>query len=99
MTSAASFLACSFVATVVITWVAFSEINQHNHHLWRADHFPFKYLSYIARMHHNHHARFTGGNFATITLLYDWMFGTLDYGDRTKRPPARYRGASQGVVG
>ena len=32
-------------------------------------------------MHHNHHARFTGGNFATITLLYDWMFGTLDHGD------------------
>ena len=25
-------------------------------------------------------ARFTGGNYATITLLYDWMFGTLDYG-------------------
>ena len=32
-------------------------------------------------MHHNHHARFTGGYFATISLLYDWMFGTLDNGD------------------
>jgi hypothetical protein len=26
------------------------------------------------------HARFTGGNFATVSLLYDWMFGTLDTG-------------------
>jgi sterol desaturase/sphingolipid hydroxylase (fatty acid hydroxylase superfamily) len=32
-------------------------------------------------LHHNHHARFTGGNFATISPLYDWMFGTLDHGN------------------
>jgi len=35
-------------------------------------------------MHHHHHAMFTGGNFATITLLYDWMFGTLDHGEGGK---------------
>jgi sterol desaturase/sphingolipid hydroxylase (fatty acid hydroxylase superfamily) len=32
-------------------------------------------------MHHNHHAKFTSGNFATISLLYDWMFGTVDNGE------------------
>ncbi len=74
------------VATIVITWVAFSQINLHNHDLWTADRFPFKYLNTMSVMHHNHHARFTGGNFATISLLYDWMFGTLDYG-------AGYKGA------
>jgi len=68
------------VATIVITWVAFTEINLHNHNLWTSDRFPFKYVAYVSRMHHNHHARFTGGNFATISLLYDWMFGTLDDG-------------------
>ena len=68
------------VPTVVITWIAFSEINQHNHDLWPTDKFPFKYLNTMSVMHHNHHAHFTGGNFATISLLYDWMFGTLDYG-------------------
>jgi sterol desaturase/sphingolipid hydroxylase (fatty acid hydroxylase superfamily) len=68
------------VATIIITWIAFSEINLHNHDLWKTDHFPFKYLSKMSVMHHNHHARFTGGNFATISLLYDWMFGTLDHG-------------------
>jgi sterol desaturase/sphingolipid hydroxylase (fatty acid hydroxylase superfamily) len=89
------------VVTIVITWVAFSEINLHNHDLWKADRFPFRYLAYMSQMHHNHHARFTGGNFATISLLYDWMFGTLDNGEGYKakakirpaspRPEARRR--------
>lgn len=73
------------VVTVVITWVAFSQINLHNHDLWKADRFPFRYLNYMSKMHHNHHAKFTGGNFATITLLYDWMFGTLDYGSDARK--------------
>ncbi len=68
------------VATVIITWLAFTEINLHNHDLWKADKFPFKHLNYMAAMHHNHHATFSGGNFATITLLFDRMFGTLDKG-------------------
>jgi len=72
------------VVTIVITWLAFSEINQHNHDLWTADRFPYRYLNTMAKMHHNHHAKFTGGNFATISLLYDWMFGTLDYGEENK---------------
>jgi sterol desaturase/sphingolipid hydroxylase (fatty acid hydroxylase superfamily) len=66
------------VATVVATWVAFSQINLHNHDLWKSKR---GYLAYMSKMHHNHHARFTGGNFATISLLYDWMFGTLDNGE------------------
>ena len=74
------------VTTIIITWVAFTEINLHNHDLWTADHFPFRYLNTMSVMHHNHHATFTGGNYATISLLYDWMFGTLDDG---KRPKAR----------
>jgi len=73
------------VATIVVTWVAFSQINLHNHDLWSVDRFPFKYLNTMSVMHHNHHARFTGGNYATISLLYDWMFGTLDYGNAPRR--------------
>ncbi len=80
------------VATIVITWIAFSTINLHNHNLWESDRFPFRYLNYAAKMHHNHHARFTGGNYATITLLYDWMFGTLDEGTG-RREPVRPRKA------
>jgi sterol desaturase/sphingolipid hydroxylase (fatty acid hydroxylase superfamily) len=68
------------VATIIVTWLAFSQINLHNHDLWSWDRPPFRYLSYMSKMHHNHHAKFTGGNYATISLLYDWMFGTLDMG-------------------
>jgi sterol desaturase/sphingolipid hydroxylase (fatty acid hydroxylase superfamily) len=82
------------VATIVITWTAFSQINLHNHTLWEADRFPFRYMSYLSKMHHNHHAKFTGGNFATITLLYDWMFGTLDDGDGYGRHRVRKGTAS-----
>jgi sterol desaturase/sphingolipid hydroxylase (fatty acid hydroxylase superfamily) len=72
------------VVTIIITWVAFTQINLHNHDLWTVDRFPFRYLNYISKMHHHHHTKFTGGNFATITPLYDWMFGTLDNGDGNK---------------
>jgi sterol desaturase/sphingolipid hydroxylase (fatty acid hydroxylase superfamily) len=72
------------VATIVITWVAFTEINLHNHDLWDATRFPGRYLNTMSVMHHNHHATFTGGNYATISLLYDWMFGTLDHGGARK---------------
>lgn len=72
------------VATIVFTWIAFTEINLHNHDLWNEERFPFKALNYMSKMHHNHHVRFTGGNFATISLIYDWMFGTLDNGEGYK---------------
>ena len=72
------------VVTIVFTWIAFTEINLHNHDLWETDRFPFRYVSYVAKMHHNHHAKFTGGNFATISLFYDWAFGTLDHGQGHK---------------
>jgi sterol desaturase/sphingolipid hydroxylase (fatty acid hydroxylase superfamily) len=87
-----SFLLGNFsVVTLVVTWVAFSQINLHNHTLWEANSFPFKYMSYLSKMHHNHHARFTGGNFATISLLYDWMFGTLDDGNCWKRDAHQHK--------
>jgi sterol desaturase/sphingolipid hydroxylase (fatty acid hydroxylase superfamily) len=79
------------VVTIVVTWLAFTEINLHNHDLWQEDRFPFRYLHYASRLHHHHHARFTGGNFATISPLYDWLFGTLDHGEgyRAEATPAR----------
>lgn len=69
------------IVTLVLTWIAFSEINLHNHDLQKIDRFPFKYLKYMSDMHHVHHARFIGGNFATISLFYDWLFGSYDTGE------------------
>lgn len=69
------------ILTIIITWIAFSEINLHNHDLMEGEQrFPFKYLKYMAFMHHVHHSRFVAGNFATISLFYDWLFGTYDTG-------------------
>ncbi len=83
------------VVTIVITWIAFSEINLHNHNRWTEDRFPYRYLNFVSAMHHNHHAKFTGGNYATISLLYDWMFGTLDYGEAGKAKTAASEPAPQ----
>jgi len=77
------------IITIVVTWVVFVQINLHNHNRWENDKFPFRYLNYVSKMHHNHHARFTGGNFATISLLYDWLFGTLDHGGEDGRKKTR----------
>lgn len=79
------------IATIIVTWIAFNQINLHNHDLWTVDRFPFRYLNTMSVMHHNHHAKFTGGNYATITLLYDWMFGTLDYGEGWKERAGKNR--------
>lgn len=68
------------IVSTIVTFVAFSAINQHNHDLMEVDRFPFRYLKYMSDMHHVHHARFIGGNFATISLFYDWLFGTYDTG-------------------
>lgn len=76
----AIFMGDFHVVTAIVTFVAFSAINQHNHDLMEVDRFPFKYLKYMSDMHHVHHARFVGGNFATISLFYDWLFGTYDTG-------------------
>ena len=73
------------VITIVVTYVLFLEINEHNHDLMEVDSFPFRYMRRAAYMHHVHHARFNGGNFGTISLFYDWLFGTYDTGDGWKR--------------
>ncbi len=69
------------VVTIVVTYVLFLEINEHNHDLMEINHFPFRTLYRKAHLHHVHHARFTGGNFGTISSLYDRLFGTYDTGE------------------
>jgi sterol desaturase/sphingolipid hydroxylase (fatty acid hydroxylase superfamily) len=66
------------VATVVITFTIFYQINQINHTHVDLPYFPFKTLSWITAKHHVHHENMHKGNYATITLLYDKVFGTLD---------------------
>ena len=40
--------------------------------------FPWKTLHYVTSVHEAHHVDMNQGNFATLTMLYDWMFGTYE---------------------
>ena len=66
------------VATLVITSVIYTQINQINHCRIDIDKPQWKALNWIAIKHDAHHLDMHKGNYATITLLYDWLFGTLE---------------------
>ncbi len=67
------------IATIVITFVAFTQLNQLNHVRFDASSGPLQRLvHYITTMHDAHHIDMHKGNYATITMLYDWAFGTLE---------------------
>ncbi|MFT4519668.1 MAG: sterol desaturase/sphingolipid hydroxylase (fatty acid hydroxylase superfamily) [Halioglobus sp.] len=66
------------IATVVITFVLYFQLNQINHTFVDLPYFPFKTLSFITAKHHVHHENMHKGNYATITPLYDKIFGTFD---------------------
>jgi sterol desaturase/sphingolipid hydroxylase (fatty acid hydroxylase superfamily) len=65
-------------ASIVITYVVFTQINQLNHTRIDLPYPPFRTINRIAIMHDAHHIDMHKGNYATITLLYDWLFGTLE---------------------
>jgi sterol desaturase/sphingolipid hydroxylase (fatty acid hydroxylase superfamily) len=64
--------------TIILTFVIYTQINIINHTFVDLDYFPFKTLTWITRKHHVHHENMHKGNYATITLFYDRIFGTLD---------------------
>lgn len=66
------------VATIVITSLIYTQLNQINHCRIDLDSAPWKTLNWIAIRHDAHHIDMHKGNYATITLLYDWLFGTLE---------------------
>ncbi len=75
------------VATIVITTLIYTQINQINHTRIDLDGcgFPYNLLNWIARSHDAHHITMHKGNYATITLLYDWLFGTLEPVDQPEQ--------------
>ena len=64
--------------TMALTFVIYVQINTINHTFVNLPYFPFKTLSWITAKHHVHHENMHKGNYATITLFYDKLFGTLD---------------------
>ncbi|MCG8414853.1 MAG: sterol desaturase family protein [Pseudomonadales bacterium] len=66
------------VITIVICNLVYTQINQINHCRIDLEGFPWKTLNWIAMKHDAHHIDMHKGNYATITLLFDWIFGTLE---------------------
>jgi sterol desaturase/sphingolipid hydroxylase (fatty acid hydroxylase superfamily) len=66
------------VASMGIATVIFVQVNTINHTYVDLPHSPFKILDYITTKHSIHHKSMKMGNYATLTMVYDYMFGTLD---------------------
>lgn len=66
------------VVSVAICYVIYVQINQINHCKVNLPNFPYRTLTWISAKHAVHHENMHKGNYATITLLYDKLFRTLD---------------------
>lgn len=66
------------VVSLGVAYVAFTQLNIINHTKIELPYFPFKTLTWISAKHAVHHENMHRGNYATITMLYDRIFRTLN---------------------
>ena len=64
--------------SMAVATLIFTQVNTLNHTYVNLPHFPFKTVDWITSIHAAHHVDMNRGNFATLTMLYDWLFGTLE---------------------
>ena len=64
--------------SMAIATLLFTQLNQINHTFIDLPRFPFRTLDRITSIHAAHHADMNRGNFATLTMIYDRIFGTLE---------------------
>ena len=64
--------------SMAVATLVFTQWNTINHTFVNLPHFPFKTLDSITSLHAAHHVDMNQGNYATLTMLYDWLFGTLE---------------------
>ena len=66
------------VFSAAIATILFTQLNTINHTYVNLPYFPFKHLTYITGVHAAHHVAMNHGNYATLTMLYDRIFGTYE---------------------
>lgn len=66
------------VASMAAAFLLFTQLNILNHTKVRLTAFPYRLASRISAIHAAHHVSMRRGNYATITPLYDWLFGTYE---------------------
>ncbi len=64
--------------SMAVATLIFTRANEINHTYVNLPYFPFKTLDYVTSIHAAHHVDMNRGNYATLTMLYDWLFGTLE---------------------
>ena len=64
--------------SVAVATLVFTQVNTLNHTYVNLPRFPFKTVDRITSLHAAHHVDMQQGNYATLTMLYDWAFGTLE---------------------
>jgi sterol desaturase/sphingolipid hydroxylase (fatty acid hydroxylase superfamily) len=62
----------------VIATLGFTQLNTLNHVFTDLPKQPYKVVNYITGVHAAHHVDMNQGNFATLTMFYDWLFGTYE---------------------
>ena len=65
-------------ATLATSFFLFSQLNVLNHTKIELPEPPYRILTWISAKHAVHHESMRKGNYATISLAYDWLFGTLE---------------------
>ena len=58
--------------------LVFTQWNTLNHAFVNLPYFPFRFIDNITSVHAAHHVDMNHGNYATITMLYDKIFGTYE---------------------
>lgn len=66
------------IIAAVIAYMIWGQINTIIHTYFNVNHFPFKTINWMVAVHHVHHENMHRGNFSSITLLFDKLFGTLE---------------------
>lgn len=70
--------------SMAVATLIFTQLNILNHTYVNLPDFPFRAVSTITWLHAAHHVNMNRGNYATLTMLYDWLFGTLE--EPVRRP-------------
>jgi sterol desaturase/sphingolipid hydroxylase (fatty acid hydroxylase superfamily) len=64
--------------SMAVAALVFTQVNQLNHTFVNLPYFPFRTIDHITSVHAAHHVNMSCGNYATLTMLYDRLFGTLE---------------------
>ncbi|MEM7411994.1 MAG: sterol desaturase family protein [Myxococcota bacterium] len=64
--------------SMAIATLLFTQLNTLNHTFVDLPQQPWRVLRYITGVHAAHHVDMNQGNYATLTMFYDWLFGTYE---------------------